>query len=58
MFLFVSRSTVASKEEEKAGKKEKSEDETKDTKENGAVPKSPGVVTLEDILASDGDTTL
>ena len=38
--------------------KAESKDEVKDTKENGAIPKRPDKVTLEEILASDGDTAL
>ena len=45
MKSFLFRSTAAS-------------EEVKETKKNGAIPRSPKKVTLEDILNDDGDTAL
>ena len=53
------RPTAATTEEEKTVKQEESKDEaTNDTKENGAITNRPDKATLENILASDGETPL
>ena len=52
------RPTAPSKKEEKAVKQEESKDEANGAKENGAITKRPDKATLENILASDGDTPL
>ena len=56
MFFF--RSIAASEKEGKISEQEESKNEAKVTTENGAIPKSPNAVTLEEILASAADTPL